>query len=119
MEYLNKVITDTIDKLQCFLKEDITCGNALTYDNTIVLPVQKITTGFVTGAFDMKTPSKYHESINQPISSVGGGITATPVGFLVISNGKTNYIKVDSEYKNTSLNDMLHKLFDRISKNNS
>ncbi|MDR0697027.1 MAG: hypothetical protein LBF68_05805 [Christensenellaceae bacterium] len=115
LEYLNNVINDTIEKLKGFLKQDIIVGETIVTSNTTVIPIQKITAGFVTGAFDMKCAGN-GEVFNQPISTVGGGVSATPIGFLVISNGKTEYIKADIEEQISPINGIIKKTIDRLSK---
>ena len=61
-------------------------------DGTIVLPVSKISVGFVAGGADYEDT----KNVKSPTGVSGGGVSVTPVGFLVCGAQK-KFVRVDGE----------------------
>lgn len=64
-------------------------------DGTIVLPVSKISVGFVAGGADYENEKK----VKSPLGVSGGGVSVTPIGFLVCGAQK-KFVRVDGEGEN-------------------
>ncbi|MCL2630724.1 MAG: hypothetical protein FWD49_04290 [Firmicutes bacterium] len=97
-DQMNNIIKDTIDKLKSMLESDTVVGAPVTADaETTVLPISKMTVGFVTGSFDLKSKTQKDCCAEQPISAIGGGISVTPAGFLIISKKEQTFIPVSGE----------------------
>lgn len=96
---LNGMLQEAVDKIKNMLDGNSVIGSPILGEGTTVVPVSKISTGFVTGGYDMKTRSiKVNEpGESQPIAAIGGGVTVTPVGFLVISDGTASFIKAQGD----------------------
>ncbi|MEG1942665.1 MAG: spore germination protein GerW family protein [Angelakisella sp.] len=60
-------------------------------DGTVILPVSKVSFGFASGGGDM--PSSQKELFG---GGSGGGVTITPIGFLVIKNGDVKLLQLQS-----------------------
>lgn len=65
-------------------------------DGTTVLPVCKVSFGFASGGGDL--PSSQKEMFG---GGSGGGVTMTPMGFLVITNGDVKLLQLQS-FSNTA-----------------
>lgn len=65
-------------------------------DGTTILPVCKVTFGFASGGGDL--PSSQKEMFG---GGSGGGVTMTPMGFLVVQNGNVKLLQLQS-FSNTA-----------------
>ena len=64
-------------------------------DGTIVLPVSKISVGFVAGGADYENEKK----VKSPLGVSGGGVSVTPIGFIVCGAQK-KFVRVDDDGAN-------------------
>lgn len=67
-----------------------------TADGTTILPVCKVTFGFASGGGDL--PSSQKEMFG---GGSGGGVTMTPMGFLVVQGGNVKLLQLQS-FSNTA-----------------
>lgn len=65
-------------------------------DGTTILPVCKVSFGFATGGGDLPSSSKVMFG-----GGSGGGVTMTPMGFLVVSGGEVKLLQLQS-FSNTA-----------------
>ncbi|MDR2634847.1 MAG: sporulation protein YtfJ [Clostridiales bacterium] len=68
-------------------------------DGSVVLPVSKISFGFVTGKGEYgESRAKARGNVNYPSAGGGGGgVTITPVGFLVRSADGSGFVRTDGK----------------------
>ncbi len=80
-------------------------------DGSMIIPVSKVSFGFGTGGADL--PSSQKELFG---GGVGGGVSLTPVGFLVMSKGETKFLPVQA-YSTTAdrVVGMVPEVFDKVS----
>ena len=84
MQSFDEVLKQTIESLKKSAECSEIVGKPIVNgDGTIVLPVSKISVGFVAGGAD-------YEGVS------GGGVSVTPVGFLVCGAQK-KFVRVDGE----------------------
>ncbi|MDR2266154.1 MAG: hypothetical protein LBE09_01025 [Christensenellaceae bacterium] len=113
---LSSMMSNTIEKLREMLENDVVIGKPVIFSDITIIPVRKLTAGFVTGGFDMKIDGLRGTPLERPLAAVGGGATASPVGFLVVSQNHTEYIAGDSSYKQEKWADFFHSIFKDRSK---
>ncbi len=63
-------------------------------DGNIILPVSKVSVGFVCGNATVKKKGKEDNDMDIPSGISGGGVTITPLGFLVCGREK-RFVSVD------------------------
>ena len=72
-----------------------------TPDGTIIIPISKVGLGFAVGGTDhvAKNMPKSETGTNQPLfgGGVGGGVSITPVAFMVVGNGQIRLMPVTSQ----------------------
>lgn len=92
----------TVGKLKEIVETNTVIGEAITApDGSVIIPVSKVNVGFGSGGVDFKTNPA---PTGGPTlgGGCGGGVTITPVGFLVLSsNGSVKMLQVAD--KNQSL----------------
>ena len=86
-------------------------GDAVqTPDGTVVIPISKVGLGFAVGGTDytMKTGSREEKDAPMFGGGSGGGVSITPVAFMVVGNGQIRMLPVNPE---TSVYD---RIFDMV-----
>ena len=92
MEDFESILKETIENVKTIVGCDDMIGKPIVNgDGTIILPVSKISYGFVAGGGGSVKTSKD----GSPFASAsGGGMTVTPVGFLICGREK-RFVAVD------------------------
>lgn len=99
MENIDEMLKRAIDCIKGAVRSDEMIGVPITTsDGSIILPVSKLSYGFVVGAGEYG--SKKDRADNYPYTGVaGGGVTLTPVGFVLCGRDK-RYINVENATDN-------------------
>jgi uncharacterized spore protein YtfJ len=91
---VEEVLTETLKGVKSVLDADMIIGKPIYNNNTVVIPITKMTVGFVTATAEIEP--KYAKAIEgMPIGSIGGGATINPIGFLIIENERVRFIPVE------------------------
>ena len=92
--YLGELTESNMKNLQALIDSNSVIGREIvTPDGTVILPVSKVSFGFGSGGGDL--PSSQKELFT------GGGVTITPLAFLIVKNGDVKLLQVQS-YNNTA-----------------
>ena len=95
--YLGELTESNMKNLQALIDSNSVIGREIvTPDGTVILPVSKVSFGFGSGGGDL--PSSLKELFG---GGTGGGVTITPMAFLIVRNGDVKLIQVQS-YNNTA-----------------
>ena len=93
--YLGELTESNMKNLQALIDSNSVIGREIvTPDGTVILPVSKVSFGFGSGGGDL--PSSQKE-----LFGTGGGVTITPLAFLIVKNGDVKLLQVQS-YNNTA-----------------
>lgn len=100
--YINKiqeVMNSAMENLRPLIDVDIVIGKAIEEEGVKVIPLSKVTMGFVSGGGEYYSELKeMRRETEYPFSGgSGGGVSLQPIGFLVIKNGEVEVIKIDSK----------------------
>ncbi len=112
-EKVENVLTNAIDGLKKMIDVDSVIGKPIVVsDNTTVIPVSKVSMGFVSGGSGFgKTPGTDNFG-----GGAGGGVKISPIAFLVITDGNVRLINVsDSPNDVDKLFTKIPELIDQIS----
>lgn len=91
---VDEVLTETLKGIKNVLDVDTVIGKPIMSNNTVVVPITKMTVGFVTATAELEPKyAKLMEGL--PMGTIGGGATINPIGFLVIDNDKVKFISVE------------------------
>ena len=95
--YLGELTESNMKNLQALIDSNSVIGREIvTPDGTVILPVSRVSFGFGSGGGDL--PSSQKELVG---GGTGGGVTITPMAFLIVRNGDVKLIQVQS-YNNTA-----------------
>lgn len=112
-ESVQNVLNNAIDGLKKMIDVDSVIGKPIQVnDNTTVIPVSKVSMGFVSGGSSF---GKTADGGNFG-GGAGGGVKISPVAFLVISDGNVRLVSVSESPDNTDkLFTKIPELLDQIS----
>ena len=93
------LIENAFDKIKTIVDTGTIVGEKLeTSDGTVIIPISKVTVGYVIGGGEYADLSARRVANHYPLSGgSGGGMSVTPVGFLIESEGKYSFINVENK----------------------
>lgn len=112
MENLDEMLKKTIESVKHAVESDDIIGKPITtYDGTVVLPVNKLSYGFVVGGGEYGSADK---SAEYPYSAAcGGGVTITPIGFLICGREK-KFVSADKSESSSKWIELLKSVADTL-----
>jgi sporulation protein YtfJ len=113
---IERLMSSSMTKLKSLIDTDTIVGNPVkTPDGTVVIPVSKVTMGFITGGGEYSDINNNKKMETFPFAGgSGGGISVSPIGFLV-DNGKTiRIMPVNGENAYDKLLDIVPELIDSL-----
>ena len=109
---VNKIMESTLEKMREMVDVSTIIGEPIVTGETTLIPVSKVSYGFTSGGTDL--PSKQNAELFG--GAGGGGITISPVAFIVIQKDKVRMMQINNY---TSSADraisMIPELVDQIS----
>mgnify|MGYP000000910966 FL=1 len=115
MKGFEEILNSTIEHMRRISDSDAVVGKpVITEDGVVVLPVSKVSYGFVVGGgeYSESSPKTRHDDYPHAAAS-GGGITVTPMGFLVCGKEK-KFISVDKTSCDDKWKDLARAAFRAI-----
>ena len=89
---ISELTDSSMKNLQTLIDSNSVVGDPITTpDGTTILPVSRVSFGFGTGGSDL--PATQKELFG---GGSGGGVSITPVAFLVIQNGSLKVLQIQS-----------------------
>ena len=89
---VNKIMESTLDRMREMVDVSTIIGEPMTTGDTTLIPVSKVSYGFTSGGTDL--PSKQGNELFG--GAGGGGISITPVAFIVIQDGKVRMMQINN-----------------------
>lgn len=110
-EKFNSTVESLFKGMDSFLSAKTVVGQAVTVNDTIILPFVDVSFGVGAGAF----------AGEKNINSAGGGLGGkmSPSAVLVIQNGSTKLVNIKNQDTVTKVIDMVPDIIDRFKKNNN
>lgn len=109
---INELTDNSMKNLRALVDSNTVIGDPVTTpDGTTILPVSKVSFGFGTGGSDL--PATQKELFG---GGAGGGVSITPIAFLVVKDGDVKLLQVQS-FSNTAdrVVGMVPDVLDRVS----
>ena len=95
---VENVLEQTLKNLRSIIEVDCIIGKPFKQDQTTIIPISKVTVGFVSGGGEYDTKDKKKNALSYPFAGgSGGGCNLIPMGFLIMSKDKVEFLKVDYE----------------------
>lgn len=121
-EYKNKieeVMSSAMRGVKSLIDVDVIVGEPiLSTESMQVIPLTKVTMGFVAGGGEYSTELQRIKKEEFPFAGgSGAGVSMQPIGFLVIKNKSVEIVKVDSRSALEKLIEAVPEVAKFISKN--
>ena len=115
---INKVIENALKNLNNLVDVNTIIGKPIkTEENETIIPISKVSVGFVTGGGEYNNKQKKKKNDNYPFAGgSGGGCNITPLGFLVVKEGVVKFIRVGEESNFSKVVDFADKIASTIKK---
>lgn len=109
---IKNLIAETMDNLQSLTSSSTIFGEAkILPDGTAIIPVSKLTIGFVVGGGEYADLSTRRVGTCYPMAGgSGGGISSTPIGFIVNTPNEIKFVSTANVALMENLMDKLTKL---------
>ena len=98
-ESIDKLIDNAMDKIKTIVDSSTIIGEKVeTLDGTVIIPISKVTVGYVVGGGEYADLSSRRVANHFPMAGgSSGGMSVTPVGFLIESDGEIKFINVENK----------------------
>ena len=118
---INDLISQSMDKLKTLIDSSTIVGESIsTPDGTNIIPISKVTVGFVVGGGEYADMSSRRVANHFPMSGgSSGGMSVTPVGFLIIKlDGDVQFVNVENKSLYQTILNMFNSLMAKMEKKN-
>lgn len=109
MQNIDEMIKEAIKSIKSATDTAEIIGKPIVYgDGTMILPVSKVSFGFVVGGVDVagkktRSANSVENCDSTPSGISGGGVTITPLGFLICGREK-RFVRIDDDKGNKWMN---------------
>jgi len=94
---LERVMDNAFSKMRHLVDADVIVGTPImTADGASIIPINRVTMGFVTGGGEYGESNAF-SGLNPFAGGSGGGMTVTPMCFLVSDGKSVKVINIDNE----------------------
>lgn len=96
---IEEIMNSAMENLRPLIDVDVVIGKSIEKNNLTIIPLSKVTMGFVSGGGEYYSELKeIKKETEYPFSGgSGGGVSIHPIGFLIINNGVVDLVKIDSK----------------------
>lgn len=115
---ISQLIQNSMDKIKGLVDSSTIVGERIeTASGTTIIPISRVTVGYVVGGGEYADLSskKYHNNFPMAGGS-SGGTSITPVGFLVDKDGEVNFINVEDKSMYQTVLNMVNTILSKIKK---
>lgn len=116
---INDLISNAMDKIKTIVDSSTIVGESIeTPDGTTIIPISKVTVGFVVGGGEYADLSSRRVANHFPMSGgSSGGMSVSPVGFLIIrEEGIVEFVNVENKSLYQTILNMFNSLLSKIEK---
>ncbi len=116
---INDLISSAVDKIKTIVDSSTIIGESIvTPDETTIIPISKVTVGFVVGGGEYADLSARRVANHFPMSGgSSGGMTVSPVGFLIIKqDGDVDFVNVENKTLYQTVLNMFNSLLAKLEK---
>lgn len=113
---IKNLIAETMENLQSLTSSSTIFGEAkILPDGTAIIPVSKLTIGFVVGGGEYADLSTRRVGTCYPMAGgSGGGISSTPIGFIVNTPNEIKFVSTANAALMENLMEKLTKLIGNL-----
>ena len=116
---INDLISSSMDKIKTIVDSSTIVGEKVVCeDGTTIIPISKVTVGYVVGGGEYADLSSRRVANHFPMAGgSSGGMSVTPVGFLIESKGEINFVNVENKSLYQTVLNMFNTLLAKVEEN--
>ena len=116
---INDLISSSMDKIKTIVDSSTIVGEKVVCeDGTTIIPISKVTVGYVVGGGEYADLSSRRVANHFPMAGgSSGGMSGTPVGFLIESKGEINFVNVENKSLYQTVLNMFNALLAKVEEN--
>lgn len=113
---VESLIENTISNLHTLAETNTVVGEPIfSPDGSIIIPISKVSVGFVVGGGEYTDISKKKHIENYPLAGgSGGGMTVSPVGFLIENTSGTTFIDIENKTAYQAIINLVDKIINSV-----
>lgn len=116
---LNTMLKNSIDSIKTLIDTNTVVGEPIVTENCTIIPISKVTVGFVVGGGEYSDNSTRRVANHYPMAGgTGGGMSVSPIGFLVDDGNDVKYINVEDKSMYQTILNLVNKLINKIGDDN-
>ena len=109
---IENVLENTLKNMKSMVDIDCIVGKPISQDGCCIIPISKVTVGFISGGGEYNTPKK---KVTYPFAGgSGGGCNIVPIGFLVVTGDKVQVIKVETDSNVDKIVDIIKDVVSKV-----
>ena len=116
---IKDVMNSAMENLKPLIDSNIIIGEIIKSQNIDVIPITKVTLGFVSGGGEYYSELKeMRKDTEYPFSGgCGGGVSIHPIGFLIVREKNVEFVKIESRSAIEKLIETIPEIAKFIDKN--
>ena len=105
-----------MDKIKTIVDSSTIIGEKVeSIDGTVIIPISKVTVGYVVGGGEYADLSSRRVANHFPMAGgSSGGMSVTPVGFLIEKEGEVKFINVENKSLYQTVLNMFNALLAKV-----
>lgn len=113
---VEQLLDTSIQKIKTLMDSNTVVGEpVLSSSGTIIIPISKITVGFVAGGGEYSDLSERRVANHYPMAGgTTGGMSVCPIGFLVEINGEIKYIDIENKNAYQTVLKLFNTIIDKL-----
>lgn len=114
---LNDLIDGAMSKIKTIVDSSTVVGEKVeTGDGTTIIPISRVSVGYVVGGGEYADMSARRVANHFPMAGASsGGMSVSPVGFLIISEGQVEFVNVENKSLYQTVLNMVNTLLNKLS----
>ena len=118
-ETINDLISSSMDKIKTIVDSSTIVGEkVVTDDGSTIIPISKVSVGYVVGGGEYADLSSRRVANHFPMAGgSSGGMSVTPVGFLIETKGEVKFVNVENKSLYQTVLNMFNALLSKVKKN--
>lgn len=115
---INSLIDGAMEKIKTIVDSSTVIGDKVeSPDGTVIIPISKVTVGYVVGGGEYADLSSRRVANHFPMAGgSSGGMSVTPVGFLIENQGEVKFVNVENKTLYQTILNMFNALLSKMDK---
>lgn len=118
---IESLLDGTIERIRTLIDANTIVGEpVISPSGSVIIPISKVAVGFVVGGGEYSDLSARRVAKHYPMAGgSGGGMSVSPVGFLVETDGKFKYVDIENKSAYQTLLNAVNAVLNKLGGNSS